>query len=116
MERVRQAFAVQANPSINPAQIKEATVWLEKFQATQEAWQVADQLLAQPAPAGSTGALVLRRGIGVRATLDPANAEPAGFAPAERERARHGAVLGATVFDNRPGARARLARISLSDG
>ena len=27
-------------------------MWLEKFQNTQEAWQVSDQLLAQPAPAG----------------------------------------------------------------
>lgn len=53
MERVRQAFAVQANPGAMPAQIKEATQWLEKFQNTQEAWQVSDQLLAQPAQPGS---------------------------------------------------------------
>ena len=58
MDRVRQAFAVQGNPASTPAQIKEATVWLEKFQNTQEAWQVADQLLAQPAGAGATSTLL----------------------------------------------------------
>ena len=50
MDKVKQAFAIQADPSSAPAQIKEATTWLEKFQNTQEAWQVADQLLAQPSP------------------------------------------------------------------
>ena len=55
MERVREAFALQANPASSPAQMKEALSWLEKFQNTQEAWQVADQLLAQPAPNGGNG-------------------------------------------------------------
>ena len=44
MQRVREAFAIQANPASLPSQIKEATVWLEQFQNTKEAWQVADQL------------------------------------------------------------------------
>ena len=48
MQRVREAFAIQANPASLPSQIKEATVWLEQFQNTKEAWQVADQLLALP--------------------------------------------------------------------
>lgn len=47
MEQVRQAFALQVTPGVTPAQIKETNVWLEKFQNTQEAWQVADQLLAE---------------------------------------------------------------------
>ena len=51
--QVLQAFALQGAPTTTPAQIKEATTWLEQFQATTEAWQVADQLLAQPAD-GST--------------------------------------------------------------
>ena len=46
MERVQAAFACQQNPSSTQAQIKEANVWLEQFQGTTEAWQVADQLLA----------------------------------------------------------------------
>ena len=50
--QLQQAFAIQASPASTPAQIKEATVWLEKFQNTSEAWQVADQLLAQPAENG----------------------------------------------------------------
>jgi len=53
MERVCQVFAMQATPGTTPAQFKEANMWLEQFQATTEAWQVADQLLAQPAD-GST--------------------------------------------------------------
>ena len=53
MERVCQAFMLQAQPGTTAAQMKEVTTWLEQFQATTEAWQVADQLLAQPAD-GST--------------------------------------------------------------
>ena len=49
MAKVLQAFALQGAPTTTPAQIKEATTWLEQFQATTEAWQVADQVLAQPA-------------------------------------------------------------------
>ena len=52
MEKLQQAFAIQASPASSPAQIKEATTWLEKFQNTSEAWQVADQLLAQPSEDG----------------------------------------------------------------
>jgi transportin-3 len=48
MEKVQQAFQVQQNPQSSPDHIKEATVWLEHFQGTSEAWQVADQLLALP--------------------------------------------------------------------
>ena len=54
MERVQQAFQVQQNPASQPAQIKEATVWLEQFQGTTEAWQVADQLLALQIDAANT--------------------------------------------------------------
>ena len=46
MEKVQAAFACQQNPSSTPAQVKDANVWLEQFQGTTEAWQVADQLLA----------------------------------------------------------------------
>ena len=46
MEKVQAAFACQQNPSSTQAQIKDANVWLEQFQGTTEAWQVADQLLA----------------------------------------------------------------------
>ena len=53
MERVCQAFMLQAQPGTTTAQLKEANTWLEHFQATTEAWQVADQLLGQPAD-GST--------------------------------------------------------------
>ena len=58
MERVQQAFVVQQTPNSTPAQIKEANQWLEQFQGTQEAWQVADQLLALEASADAAGALV----------------------------------------------------------
>lgn len=54
MEKVQQAFQVQQNPSSDPAQIKEASVWLEHFQGTTEAWQVADQLLALHLDAANT--------------------------------------------------------------
>lgn len=54
MEKVQQAFQVQQNPASQPAQIKEATVWLEQFQGTTEAWQVADQLLALQIDAANT--------------------------------------------------------------
>lgn len=47
MEKVAHAFLVQSTPGSTPQQIKEATSWLEQFQATTEAWQVADQLLSQ---------------------------------------------------------------------
>ena len=53
MDKVLQAFALQASPGTLPAQIKEATTWLEHFQSTTEAWQVADQLLQQPADGSS---------------------------------------------------------------
>mmetsp|Transcript_46187 Transcript_46187/g.76370 ORF Transcript_46187/g.76370 Transcript_46187/m.76370 type:complete len:952 (-) Transcript_46187:199-3054(-) len=56
MERVKQAFLVQQNPQSSPAQLKDANNWLEHFQSTQEAWQVADQLLSIPTQA-SDGAL-----------------------------------------------------------
>ena len=46
MEKVQAVFACQQNPSSTQAQIKDANVWLEQFQGTTEAWQVADQLLA----------------------------------------------------------------------
>ena len=55
MEQVRQAFALQFTPGTTPEQIKETNVWLEKFQNTQEAWQVADQLLAEGASDGNGG-------------------------------------------------------------
>ena len=58
MERVQQALIVQNTPSSAPAQIKEANQWLEQFQGTQEAWQVADQLLALEATADAAGALI----------------------------------------------------------
>ena len=48
MEKVRQAFAVQSNAASTPAQTKEALSWLERFQGTQEAWQVADHLRTRP--------------------------------------------------------------------
>ena len=56
MEQVRQAFSLQNTPGTSPAQIKETNIWLEKFQNTQEAWQVADQLLAEGAPEGNGAA------------------------------------------------------------
>ena len=43
-ERVKQAIEVQRTGQ--PDQIREANHWLERFQSTTEAWQVADQLLA----------------------------------------------------------------------
>lgn len=46
MERVQQAISVQVSNTSNTQQIKEANSWLEQFQGTTEAWQVADQLLA----------------------------------------------------------------------
>ena len=46
MEKVQQAFRVQTDPGSTQVQIKEANTWLEQFQGTTEAWQVADQLLA----------------------------------------------------------------------
>ena len=46
MEKVQQAFRVQTDPGSTQVQIKEDNTWLEQFQGTTEAWQVADQLLA----------------------------------------------------------------------
>ena len=53
MEKVLQAFQVQSTPGSTPEVIQEATKWLEGFQATAEAWQVADNLLSQPVGPGS---------------------------------------------------------------
>ena len=58
MEQVKLAFQAQQNPNATPDQIKEASVWLEHFQGTQEAWTVADQILALPIEASAHAAMI----------------------------------------------------------
>ena len=55
-DTVLQAFQIQADPQSTTQQIKEVMGWLEKFQGTTEAWQVADQLLAAPKEEVGVGA------------------------------------------------------------
>lgn len=53
------AFAASQDARGSAQQIMEANAWLERFQSTTDAWQVADQLLQHGAQAGEgAGALV----------------------------------------------------------
>ena len=49
MESVLEAFRVQQDPQARPEHIRDANLWLERFQSTTEAWTVADGLLLLPA-------------------------------------------------------------------
>ena len=45
MEQVQQVFRALQAPDATSQQTQEATLWLDHFQGTLEAWRVADQLL-----------------------------------------------------------------------